>query len=105
MSMDRRGFFRLIGRAAALGVAAKVAPGLLVTQTSACPSGVRGVSGAQGLIGVHGLTGIQGSEHHMWTGCFGLWTGCQDAFHQKNRMDHLRPWQHVRPETWGGKLL
>lgn len=104
--MDRRSFFRLIGRAAALGVAAKVAPGLLVTQAPACPSGVQGVSGAQGLIGVHGLTGIQGSEHHMWTGCFGLWTGCQDAFHQELCVNRpLRPWEHVHPETWGGKLL
>lgn len=37
--MNRRGFFRLIGRTAAAGVAAKVAPGLLVASFFRMPQG------------------------------------------------------------------
>jgi hypothetical protein len=60
--VDRRSFFRLIGRVAAAGVAAKVAPGLLVAQASSeCPIGLPGVTGAQGVQGSIGVA-------YNWTG-------------------------------------
>lgn len=67
--MDRRGFFRLIGRAAALGVAAKVVPGLSIGNKIPGPT-VGGTSGKNwtidnldtwsGGVGGDGAEGVQG---------------------------------------------
>jgi hypothetical protein len=112
--VDRRSFFRLIGMAAAAGVAAKVAPGLLVVQASSgCPIGLPGPTGLQGVTGATGAQGVQGpiGVAHGWTGCFGMWTGCDSVWHMKEgaklkgKFGSAFPGIGIHPVSSGGELL
>lgn len=71
--MDRRAFFRIIGKLSVAVAAMKATPLLAITDCSKIAAAPSGVQGDNRLMG----------SSHDYTGCWGVWTCCQIESHKE----------------------